>query len=104
MGMLFGQPFVAGEGKGEAVGQLVRGGLYEVELVRRRMRCVYWPEHAHRIHRGTWFMEKGTDWVPLKVGSCLSLQHLYFACAYHVHLMHACLAFGHVLETAQYAI
>lgn len=61
------QAFVAGEGQGEAVGELVRGGLYEVDMMRRRMRCVYWPEHAHRVHRGTWFMEKGTDWVPLKV-------------------------------------
>ncbi|CAL8470099.1 g9641 [Coccomyxa elongata] len=71
------QAFVAGEGKGEAVGQLVRGGLYEVDLVRRRMRCVYWPEHAHRIHRGTWFMEKGTDWVPLKETAADELEEGY---------------------------
>lgn len=65
--VLGAQAFVAGEGQGEAVGELVRGGLYEVDMMRRRMRCVYWPEYAHRVHRGTWFMEKGTDWVPLKV-------------------------------------
>lgn len=56
-----------GEGQGEAIGEMVRGGLYEVDMTRRRMRCVYWPEHAHRVSRGTWFVEKGTDWVPLKV-------------------------------------
>ena len=49
------------------MGQLVRGGLHEVDMLRRRMRCVYWPEHAHRISRGTWFVEKAPDWVPLKV-------------------------------------
>jgi hypothetical protein len=61
------QAFVAGEGRGEAVGELVRGGLYEVDLLRRRMGCVYWPEAARRVCRGTWFVEKGADWVPLKV-------------------------------------
>ena len=61
------QAFLQGEGQGEAVGQLIRGGLYEVDALRRRMRCVYWPEHAHRISRGTWFVEKAPDWVPLKV-------------------------------------
>ena len=45
----------------------VRGGLHEVDLLRRRMRCVYWPDAAHRISRGTWFVEKAPDWVPLKV-------------------------------------
>ena len=61
------QAFLQGEGQGEAVGQLVRGGLYEADMLRRRMRCVYWPEHAHRLSRGTWFVEKAPDWVPLKV-------------------------------------
>lgn len=61
------QAFLQGEGQGEAVGQLVRGGLHEVDMLRRRMRCVYWPEHAHRISRGSWFVEKAPDWVPLKV-------------------------------------
>ena len=44
----------------------VRGGLHEADLLRRRMRCVYWPDAAHRISRGTWFVEKAPDWVPLK--------------------------------------
>ena len=65
---------MAGEGRGEAAGEAVRGGLHEVDLPRRRMRCVYWPEHAHRIARGAWFVEKGADWVPLKVGREI---HLY---------------------------
>ena len=47
----------------------MRGGLWEVDLAARRMACAYWPEPAHSVSRGTWFIEKGADWVPLKVGS-----------------------------------
>ncbi|CAL5218604.1 g301 [Coccomyxa viridis] len=71
------QAFLQGEGQGEAVGQLVRGGLYEVDMLRRRMRCVYWPEHAHRISRGTWFVEKAPDWVPLKETTADELEEAY---------------------------
>ena len=49
------------------MGEPVRGGLYDVDLQRRRMGCVYWPEAAHGVARGTWFVEKGADWVPLRV-------------------------------------
>ena len=61
------QAFLATGRAGEAVGQPVRGGLWEVDLAARRMACAYWPEPAHRVARGTWFIEKGADWVPLKV-------------------------------------
>jgi hypothetical protein len=62
------QAFQAAGRAGEAVGQPVRGGLWEADLGARRMACVYWPEPAHRVARGTWFLEKGVDWVPLQVG------------------------------------
>ena len=65
------QAFLAAGRAGEAVGLPVRGGLWEVDLAARRMACAYWPEPAHRVARGTWFLEKGADWVPLKVGSTL---------------------------------
>lgn len=55
-------------GGGEAVGVGVRGGVHEVDLRRRVMRPCYWPSNSHRVLRGTWFAEKGSDWVPLKVG------------------------------------
>ena len=45
---------------------LVRGGLYEVDLLRRQLAPCYWPGTAHRALRATWFMEKAPDWVPLK--------------------------------------
>ena len=48
------------------VGLLVRSGLYEVDPLLRLMTPGYWPEAQHRVLRGTWFVEKGHDWVPLK--------------------------------------
>ncbi len=46
---------------------LVRSGAYEVDLPRRQLRPCYWPASRHRCLRGTWFVEKGGEWVPLKV-------------------------------------
>ena len=66
------QAFLAAGRAGEAVGLPVRGGLWEVDLAARRVACAYWPEPAHRVARGTWFIEKGADWVPLKVGPALA--------------------------------
>ena len=48
------------------LGLPVRSGLYEVDLLLRLMTPGYWPEAQHRVSRGTWFVEKGHDWVPLK--------------------------------------
>ena len=48
------------------LGLLVRSRLYEVDLLLRLMTPSYWPEAQHRVSRGTWFVEKGHDWVPLK--------------------------------------
>lgn len=65
------QLFVAQEyfhGQEQDVGLTVRGGLYEADLKQRRLKACYWPEASHRILRGTWFVEKSPDWVPLKVG------------------------------------
>ena len=52
------------------LGLLVRSGLYEVDLLLRLMTPGYWPEAQHRVLRGTWFVEKGHDWVPLKETVC----------------------------------
>lgn len=49
---------------------LVRSGAYEVDLPRRQLRPCYWPASRHRCLRGTWFVEKGGEWVPLKVCVC----------------------------------
>lgn len=61
-------------GEEEEVGLIVRGGLYEADLKQRRLKACYWPEPSHRILRGTWFVEKSPDWVPLKVRDKTSEQ------------------------------
>lgn len=58
-----------GDASKEGPGVLVRSGHYEVDLKRRRMQPCYWPDSRHRVQRGSWFLQKGTDWVPLK--ACL---------------------------------
>ncbi len=52
-----------------APGRPVRGGLWETDLMKRRMQPVYFPEGNHRVLRGAWFVEQGSEWVPLKVNS-----------------------------------
>ena len=54
------------EQEGEA-GLLLRSGHYEADLLKRRMKPCYWPAAQHRILRATWFMDKGSDRVPLRV-------------------------------------
>lgn len=56
-------------GDRETGGLLVKGGLWEVDLYLRKLKPCYWPGQASRVLRGTWFVEKGSDWVPLKVCS-----------------------------------
>jgi hypothetical protein len=51
---------------GEEAGVGVRSGAFEVDLPRRQLRPSYWPGTCHRVLRGTWFAEKGGEWVPLK--------------------------------------
>lgn len=60
------QEYFLGEDE-EDIGLVVKGGLYEADLKQRRLKASYWPEPSHRILRGTWFVEKSPDWVPLKV-------------------------------------
>lgn len=49
------------------MGVLVRGQLREVDLLKRRMKCCYWPDTVHRVVRATWFVDKGNGYAPLKV-------------------------------------
>ena len=61
------QNHVLGNSEAGAPGVQVRSGHYEVHLNRRRMQPCYWPDSRHRVQRGSWFLLKGSDWVPLKV-------------------------------------
>ncbi|CAA7061232.1 unnamed protein product [Microthlaspi erraticum] len=50
----------------ERVGVPVKGGLYEVDLVRRHCFPVYWNGDNRRVLRGHWFARKGgIDWLPI---------------------------------------
>ncbi|EOA39604.1 hypothetical protein CARUB_v10008231mg [Capsella rubella] len=50
----------------ERVGVPVKGGLYEVDLVRRHCFPVYWNGDNRRVLRGHWFARKGgLDWLPM---------------------------------------
>ncbi|KAL0854612.1 hypothetical protein Bca101_059764 [Brassica carinata] len=50
----------------ERVGVPVKGGLYEVDLVRRHCFPVYWNGDNRRVLRGYWFARKGgLDWLPI---------------------------------------
>ncbi|KAJ8759326.1 hypothetical protein K2173_006846 [Erythroxylum novogranatense] len=51
----------------ERVGVPVKGGLYEVDLVRRHCFPVYWHGENRRVLRGHWFARKGgLDWLPVR--------------------------------------
>ena len=55
----------------EEVGLPVKSGLHEVDMVKRRMQPCYWPGITHRVIRGSWFVDKGSGYAPLKV--CIQL-------------------------------
>lgn len=71
------QDHVLGDASKEGPGVLVRSGHYEVDLKRRRMQPCYWPDSRHRVQRGSWFLQKGTDWVPLKEATADELEEAY---------------------------
>lgn len=52
----------------EDLGVAVRGHLWEVDLLKRRLKCSYWPDSQHRVVRGTWYIDRGSGYAPLKVG------------------------------------
>lgn len=58
-----------GDREGE-VGILVKAGLHEVDLVKRRVQPCYWPGTTHRVIRGSWFVDRGSGYAPLKVCIC----------------------------------
>jgi len=50
----------------EEIGTIVRGRHFEVDLHSRLMRPCYWPGRKHRVVRGTWFLDKQGDFLPLR--------------------------------------
>ncbi|XP_043809392.1 phospholipase SGR2 isoform X6 [Manihot esculenta] len=66
------------EAEEERVGVPVKGGLYEVDLVKRRCFPVYWNGENRRVLRGHWFARKaGLDWLPLREDVAEQLEIAY---------------------------
>ncbi|KAL3513354.1 hypothetical protein ACH5RR_026071, partial [Cinchona calisaya] len=68
----------------ERVGVPVKGGLYEVDLVKRHCFPVYWSGENRRVLRGHWFARKGgLDWLPLREDVAEQLEFAYRSKIWH---------------------
>ncbi|KAH6765763.1 shoot gravitropism 2 [Perilla frutescens var. hirtella] len=68
----------------QRVGVPVKGGLYEVDLVRRHCFPVYWNGENRRVLRGHWFARKGgLDWLPLREDVSEQLEYAYRSQVWH---------------------
>uniref|UniRef100_A0A5B7B4E9 Putative phospholipase SGR2 isoform X2 n=1 Tax=Davidia involucrata TaxID=16924 RepID=A0A5B7B4E9_DAVIN len=68
----------------ERVGVPVKGGLYEVDLVKRHCFPVYWNGENRRVLRGHWFARKGgLDWLPLREDVAEQLEFAYRSQVWH---------------------
>uniref|UniRef100_A0A1D1XQ37 Phospholipase DDHD1 n=1 Tax=Anthurium amnicola TaxID=1678845 RepID=A0A1D1XQ37_9ARAE len=68
----------------ERVGVPVKGGLYEVDLVKRHCFPVYWHGENRRVLRGHWFARKGSlDWLPLREDIAEQLEIAYHRQVWH---------------------
>ncbi|KAJ8574303.1 hypothetical protein K7X08_026108 [Anisodus acutangulus] len=68
----------------ERVGVPVKGGLYEVDLVKRHCFPVYWNGENRRVLRGHWFARKGgLDWFPLREDVAEQLEFAYRSKVWH---------------------
>ncbi|CAM8911658.1 unnamed protein product [Rhodiola kirilowii] len=68
----------------ERVGVPVKGGLYEVDLIRRHCFPVYWNGENRRVLRGHWFARKGgLDWLPLREDVAEQLEFAYRSQVWH---------------------
>ncbi|KAL5776199.1 hypothetical protein ACOSP7_009125 [Xanthoceras sorbifolium] len=68
----------------ERVGVPVKGGLYEVDLVKRHCFPVYWNGENRRVLRGHWFARKGgLDWLPIREDVAEQLEVAYRSQVWH---------------------
>ncbi|XP_048500563.1 phospholipase SGR2 isoform X3 [Beta vulgaris subsp. vulgaris] len=68
----------------ERVGVPVKGGLYEVDLMRRHCFPVYWYGENRRVLRGHWFAQSGgLDWLPLREDVAEQLEFAYRRQVWH---------------------
>ncbi|CAN6475512.1 unnamed protein product [Victoria cruziana] len=68
----------------ERVGVPVKGGLHEVDLVKRHCFPVYWNGENRRVLRGHWFARKaGLEWLPLRENVAEQLELAYRCQVWH---------------------
>lgn len=68
----------------ETVGVPVKGGLYEVDLLKRYCFPVYWHGEHRRVLRGQWFARKGgLEWLPLREDVAEQLEFAYRSRVWH---------------------
>lgn len=68
----------------ERVGVPVKGGLFEVDLVKRHCFPVYWDGENRRVLRGHWFAQKGgLDWLPVREDISEQLEIAYHSQVWH---------------------
>ncbi|KAF3340766.1 Phospholipase SGR2 [Carex littledalei] len=67
----------------ERVGVPVKGGLYEVNLMRRHCFPVYWNGENRRVLRGHWYAKAGPDWIPLREDVSEQLELAYQCQVWH---------------------
>ncbi|KAK4803702.1 hypothetical protein SAY86_003519 [Trapa natans] len=68
----------------ERVGVPVKGGLYEVDLVRRHCYPIYWQDENRRVLRGHWFALKvKLEWLPLREDVAEQLEFAYRSQVWH---------------------
>ncbi len=77
-----GSPVKGSDLKSEEVGVLVKGRLFEVDLKARRMKPCYWPGKHHRTMRGTWFVDKQGDFVPVREMIAEKLEQAFLSRAW----------------------
>lgn len=79
--------FIGSPGKGdtyqaEEVGVLVKGRLFEVDVKSRLLKPCYWPGKHHRTIRGTWFVDKQGDFVPVREMIAEKLEQAFLSRAW----------------------
>ncbi|GAB2268429.1 Phospholipase sgr2 [Dionaea muscipula] len=78
------QTFGLYEVEEERVGVPVKGGLYEVDLMKRHCFPVYWNGENRRVLRGHWFGQiGGLDWLPLREDIAEQLEFAYRRQVWH---------------------
>ncbi|KAL8142744.1 hypothetical protein V2J09_015776 [Rumex salicifolius] len=68
----------------ERVGVPVKGGLYEVDLLKRHSFPVYWNGENRRVLRGHWFAQSGgLNWLPVREDVSEQLEFAYCRQVWH---------------------